>query len=202
MGDHKLLDTSQIVNGIALLLSFFVGYKYAVKRHEIKETNETTKKAEDEKDEAVGGVSEPVIVYNSICILEFVNIWDIFQLFTSLSFNYKMVLLVRNDLKMGKGKIAAQCGHGAVGAYQKAVRRTPSLVRAWENTGCAKVALKVESEAEMMALKRAAEAKNLNTCLIRDAGRTQIEPNSKTVLAIGPAAVEAIDQVTGHLKLL
>lgn len=64
MGDHKLLDTSQIVNGIALLLSFFVGYKYALKRHEIKETNETTKKAEDEKDGAVGGVSEPVIIYN------------------------------------------------------------------------------------------------------------------------------------------
>lgn len=113
-----------------------------------------------------------------------------------------MVLVVRNDLKMGKGKIAAQCGHGAVGAYQKAVRTMPSVVRAWENTGCAKIALKVESEAEMMAIKRAAEARNLNTCLIRDAGRTQIEPNSKTVLAIGPAAVEAIDQVTGHLKLL
>lgn len=113
-----------------------------------------------------------------------------------------MVLVVRNDLKMGKGKVAAQCGHGAVGAYQKALTNIPSVVRAWENTGCAKIALRVESEAEMMALKTAAEARNLNTCLIRDAGRTQIEPNTKTVLAIGPAAVEAIDQVTGHLKLL
>lgn len=113
-----------------------------------------------------------------------------------------MVLVVRNDLKMGKGKVAAQCAHGAVGAFQKAVRHIPNVVRAWENTGCAKIALKVESEAEMMAIKRAAEAKQLTTCLIRDAGRTQIEPNSKTVLAIGPAAVEAIDQVTGHLKLL
>ncbi|XP_061400637.1 probable peptidyl-tRNA hydrolase 2 [Musca vetustissima] len=187
MGDHKLLDTTQIVNGIAVLLSFFVGYKYALKRQELKEQTDNNSKKTDEAKGAVGGGGSTNVSA---------------KLFASFSHNYKMVLLVRNDLKMGKGKIAAQCGHGAVGAYQKAVHRTPSLVRAWENTGCAKVALKVESEAEMMALKRAAEAKGLNTCLIRDAGRTQIEPNSKTVLAIGPAAVEAIDQVTGHLKLL
>ncbi|XP_037823802.1 probable peptidyl-tRNA hydrolase 2 [Lucilia sericata] len=182
MGDTKLLDTNQIVNGLAVLLSFFVGYKYALKRHDIKE-NEAGKKLEEQ---GAAGSSETKDE----------------PLYTSFSFNYKMVLVVRNDLKMGKGKVAAQCGHGAVGAYQKAVRKMPSVVRAWENSGCAKIALRVESEAEMMAIKRAAEARNLNTCLIRDAGRTQIEPNSKTVLAIGPAAVEAIDQVTGHLKLL
>lgn len=113
-----------------------------------------------------------------------------------------MILVVRNDLKMGKGKIGAQCGHAAVGAYQKAVKRNPHLVRRWEDSGCAKIAVKVDSESEMMNVLRAARASNLNTCLIRDAGRTQIEPNSKTVLAIGPAPGQEIDQVTGHLKLL
>lgn len=114
----------------------------------------------------------------------------------------KMVLVVRNDLKMGKGKIGAQCGHAAVGAYQKAVRNTPHLVRRWDDSGCAKIAVRVDSEAEMMNLLKAAREQNLNTCLIRDAGRTQIEPNSKTVLAIGPAVCQQIDQITGHLKLL
>lgn len=33
MGDNKLLDTNQIINGLAVLLSFFVGYKYAIKKH-------------------------------------------------------------------------------------------------------------------------------------------------------------------------
>lgn len=113
-----------------------------------------------------------------------------------------MVLVVRNDLKMGKGKIASQCSHGAVGAYQRAVTRTPRLLRAWENCGCAKIAVRVDSEAELMSIKRSAEQRHLNTCLIRDAGRTQIEPNSKTVLAVGPAAAVEIDRVTGHLKLL
>ncbi|XP_037949521.1 probable peptidyl-tRNA hydrolase 2 [Teleopsis dalmanni] len=177
MGD-KLLDATQLLNGIAVLLSFFVGYKYALKRHNL--TDDSAKGAA-KMSESMDKLDMP---------------------FSNFGGNYKMVLVVRNDLKMGKGKVAAQCGHGAVGAYQKAIVTSPRLVQAWENTGCAKIALKVESEREMMAIKRAADLHSLSSCLIRDAGRTQIEPNSKTVLAIGPARAEDIDKVTGHLKLL
>lgn len=113
-----------------------------------------------------------------------------------------MILVVRNDLKMGKGKIGAQCGHAAVGAYQNCMKRNPRLLRHWDESGSAKIAVKVESEEELMGIFKAARDKNINTCLIRDAGRTQIAPNSKTVLAIGPAPVREIDQITGHLKLL
>lgn len=113
-----------------------------------------------------------------------------------------MILVVRNDLKMGKGKIGAQCGHAAVGAYQNCMERFPNLLRRWDDSGSAKIAVKVDSEDDLMAVYKAARAKNLNTCLIRDAGRTQIAPNSKTVLAIGPAPANEIDLVTGHLKLL
>lgn len=115
---------------------------------------------------------------------------------------YKMILVVRNDLKMGKGKIAAQCGHGAVAAYQQAMSRHPGQVRAWENSGCAKIAVRVDSKDELLRVRQQAHARDLNVCMIRDAGRTQIEPNSITVLAIGPARVRDIDQVTGALKLL
>uniref|UniRef100_A0A182UYW2 peptidyl-tRNA hydrolase n=2 Tax=Anopheles merus TaxID=30066 RepID=A0A182UYW2_ANOME len=115
---------------------------------------------------------------------------------------YKMVLVVRNDLKMGKGKIAAQCGHAAVGAYESGVRNTPAAIRKWQNGGQAKIALKVDTEEAMMEIYRTAKANKLNCCLIRDAGRTQIEPNTKTVLAVGPAPIVAVDSVTGHLKLL
>jgi len=56
---------------------------------------------------------------------------------------YKMILVVRNDLKMGKGKIAAQCCHAAVGAYEEARVKIPAILRKWEYTGAAKIAVKV-----------------------------------------------------------
>uniref|UniRef100_A0A182T3D4 peptidyl-tRNA hydrolase n=1 Tax=Anopheles maculatus TaxID=74869 RepID=A0A182T3D4_9DIPT len=124
------------------------------------------------------------------------------KVFSDMGGEYKMVLVVRNDLKMGKGKIAAQCGHAAVGAFESGLRNTPASIRKWQSSGQAKIALKVESEVALMEIYRSAKANKLNCCMIRDAGRTQIEPNTKTVLAVGPAPVVAVDSVTGHLKLL
>lgn len=116
--------------------------------------------------------------------------------------DYKMVLVVRNDLKMGKGKIGAQCGHASVGAYQDGMKRNKAVMRRWENSGCAKICLKVESETDLMNIRRGASVRNLNFYLVHDAGRTQIAAGSATVLAIGPALVDEIDTLTGHLKLL
>jgi len=42
--------------------------------------------------------------------------------------NLKMVLVVRNDLKMGKGKIGAQCGHAVLGAFKRARKYTPDAI--------------------------------------------------------------------------
>ena len=63
---------------------------------------------------------------------------------------YKMVLCVNTSLGMGKGKIAAQCCHAAVGCYKRASKQCPAGLRAWETTGCAKIAVKCPSEDEMM----------------------------------------------------
>lgn len=113
-----------------------------------------------------------------------------------------MVLVVRNDLKMGKGKIAAQCGHASVGAFEIGLKKMPQVIHRWNCSGSAKIAVKVESEQELNEIHKKAKAMGLNCCVIRDAGRTQLEPNTKTVLAVGPGLVHEIDRVTGHLKLL
>lgn len=115
---------------------------------------------------------------------------------------HKMVLVVRTDLKMTKGKIAAQCCHGAIGAYQLAAEVSPDALRRWERSGCAKVALQVATDAELLAVYRAARQHRLPHYLVVDAGRTQIEAGSKTVCAVGPGPVAAIDAVTGGLRLL
>jgi len=50
-------------------------------------------------------------------------------------------------------------------------------------------------------LTRKGRSLGLETCLVKDAGRTQIAPGSKTVLGVGPGPVDLVDKVTGHLKL-
>ncbi|XP_072979911.1 uncharacterized protein [Typha angustifolia] len=98
--------------------------------------------------------------------------------------DFKMVLVVRNDLKMGKGKIAAQCSHATLGLYKKLVHRAPKALSRWEMCGQVKVVLKIESEEELLVLQERAKSLKLPTHVTIDAGRTQIAPNSRTVMAI------------------
>ncbi|XP_061362697.1 uncharacterized protein LOC133306394 [Gastrolobium bilobum] len=115
--------------------------------------------------------------------------------------DFKMILVVRNDLKMGKGKIAAQCSHATLGLYKKLINRAPKALNRWEMSAQPKVVVKIESEEDMLALQERAKSLKLPTHITIDAGRTQIAPNSRTVMAIlGP--VEVVDEVTGGLKLL
>ena len=113
----------------------------------------------------------------------------------------KLVLVVRQDLKMGKGKAAAQCCHATLAAYKQAKRKCPETLRVWEATGQPKITVKVESEEELMTLLAKARSLGLVSYVVADAGRTQIAPGSHTVLAVGPAPGSQVDLVTGGLKL-
>ena len=140
--------------------------------------------------------------------------------FNNLSTDNKMVLVVRTDIAMSKGKVAAQCAHAAVACYKKALKKTPMLLKQWEMFGQAKVTLKApdfesisdnnglmpQSEthgqgASLDALAAEVQRLGIVACIIYDAGRTQIERGSPTVLGIGPAPSVIIDKVTGKLKL-
>ena len=115
---------------------------------------------------------------------------------------HKMVLVVRQDLKMGKGKVAAQCSHATLGCYKMAMKKHKKAVKAWEMSGQPKIAVKCQSEEQLLALRDHATSLKIPFSLIRDAGRTQIAPGSKTVLGVGPAPEYVVDKITGHLKLL
>jgi len=114
----------------------------------------------------------------------------------------QMVLCVNKTLKMSKGKIAAQCGHAAVGCYKRAGTQCPRALDAWEVTGCAKIALSCTTEEDMHDIARKAAERDIPTCLVEDAGRTQIAAGSRTVLGLGPAPVAAFEGLTDHLKLM
>ncbi len=119
-----------------------------------------------------------------------------------MNFGLKQVIIVRTDLKMGKGKIASQVAHASVEGVLKTLKRNPLKLLRWRRDGMKKSVLKVNSEKELLEIKKLADKWGLTTALIVDAGRTQIEPNSKTCLAVGPDYEEKIDKVTGNLKLL
>ncbi|GFH16817.1 uncharacterized protein HaLaN_13315, partial [Haematococcus lacustris] len=99
----------------------------------------------------------------------------------------KMVLCVNESLKMGKGKIGAQCAHAAVGVLQQWGSTHAVALKQWEHHGQPKIALKISDDDEMDELERKASDAGLPTYIVHDAGRTQIPAGSQTVLAIGPA---------------
>lgn len=114
----------------------------------------------------------------------------------------KLVCIVDQSLKMGKGKIAAQVGHASVKAALQAAEKYPNQMAVWMASGQQKVVLKSPTSKKMDAVLSAAKKELLPTCTIHDAGRTQIPAGSRTVIAIGPASEEEIDAITGDLKLL
>ena len=113
---------------------------------------------------------------------------------------YKMVLCVRNDLNMGKGKIVSQACHGVMRLTLMLIDENQDLLRKYllHET---KITLKINSESELIKLRDTCVEKKLHHIVIEDAGKTQVDPGTKTVLAIIGASKE-IDEVVKHLKLL
>jgi len=113
----------------------------------------------------------------------------------------KLVLVVRNDLKMGKGKAAAQCCHASVMAYRQAERKEQSLLKLWLMSGQRKVVVKTEDEQSIHQIQKTARSLGLLTNVVHDAGHTQVPSGSLTVLGVGPGPTDLVDKATGHLKL-
>lgn len=121
---------------------------------------------------------------------------------TSPSDELKQVIVVRADLQMGKGKLAAQASHASLEAYRKAERMDGEETREWLQSGMPKVAVKVQGEKELIAVFQEAKDADLPAALIQDQGRTQLEPGTYTCVGIGPSRSGKLDKITGKLKLL
>jgi len=112
----------------------------------------------------------------------------------------KLALVVRTDLDMGRGKIAAQVAHAAVAATLASLG-TADLA-AWLAEGQPKVVLRVRTAGQLEDVVRQARAGGLPVEVISDAGRTQVTPGTLTCCALGPAESQRIDAVTAGLALL
>ncbi len=114
----------------------------------------------------------------------------------------KQAIIVRADLEMGKGKLAAQVAHASLMSYFKAERMDDSITKEWLDTGEKKIVLKVSDEEALVKLFKAFEFKKVPCALVSDAGLTQLPPGTKTALGVGPWKSEEIEQFTRGMKLL
>ncbi len=114
---------------------------------------------------------------------------------------YKQVIVINADVKMSRGKMAAQAAHAACEASEAARKMVPNIWRAWRDEGAKKVVL-AAGEVELLEIYKKAELLNMPKALIRDAGLTELPPGTLTAVAIGPYDEEKIDRITGHLKIL
>jgi PTH2 family peptidyl-tRNA hydrolase len=116
-----------------------------------------------------------------------------------LRMEYKQVIIVRQDLKLPKGKLAAQAAHASVEAVLKSSK---DMVDRWRDEGMKKSVLKVADLNDLLKYEKLAKAEKLKTALITDAGKTVVEAGTVTCLAIGPDEEAKIDKITGKLQLL
>lgn len=138
----------------------------------------------------------------------------------------KQVIVVRKDLNMRKGKMCAQVAHASMKvildkmifedisithpaisnprfAELSMIMPKSSCLYEWFNGTFTKIVVYVDSEEELLEVKKKAEDAGILCALVTDAGRTEFHGEAtNTVVAIGPDESEKIDKITGHLKLL
>mgnify|MGYP006279760015 CR=1 FL=1 len=114
----------------------------------------------------------------------------------------KQVIIVRQDLKLPKGKLAVQVAHASVEATLRSLKHKKDNVTEWRSEGMKKVVVKVPDEKTMLMHLQKAKDDGLVTALISDAGRTIVEPGTRTCFGIGPDSDEKIDRITATLSMM
>ncbi len=127
----------------------------------------------------------------------------------------KLVIAIRRDLHMTRGKEIAQACHAVVGSLLSRSGytydaekdelnhvKTDKDTLAWLEGGEAKICVKVDSEQALYDLERKAGEAGIRSCLIVDDGFTMFHGvKTPTCIALGPAPADGIDSITGGLPL-
>jgi PTH2 family peptidyl-tRNA hydrolase len=127
--------------------------------------------------------------------------------------NIKQVLIVRKDLNMRKGKMAAQCAHASLAVLLDEMNKGDEMIwklclfdrylKEWLTGAFTKIVVYVNSEEELLSLREQAKENRIRNALITDNGTTEFGGvKTNTVLALGPHLAEDIDKISGHLPLL
>ncbi|HEX9371271.1 MAG TPA: aminoacyl-tRNA hydrolase [Roseiflexaceae bacterium] len=111
----------------------------------------------------------------------------------------KQVIVVNQSLRLSVGKLAAQVAHAAVGAFLAADGRVQAT---WLREGMPKIVVYGADADFLLQLDAAARARDVPSCVVHDAGRTVVAAGTVTCVGLGPAGEDALDPLTGALKLV
>ena len=118
------------------------------------------------------------------------------------SAEYKMVLVLRGELRLTAGKAAVQAAHAAVLLVEEARARGDRALAIWSRQGQKKIALLVATLEELETIERQARRRGIPTAWVDDAGLTEVPPGTRTCLGLGPSLASELDPITGALSLL
>jgi PTH2 family peptidyl-tRNA hydrolase len=118
----------------------------------------------------------------------------------------KQVIVIRQDLRMRRGKEIAQGAHASMMWLLDRIRqpgfRFSEVEQEWLDGLFAKVCVRVQSEEALMEVVRKAKEAGVMVYLMTDAGRTEFHGlPTPTCCAVGPDFAERIDPITGRLEL-
>lgn len=125
----------------------------------------------------------------------------------------KQVIIIRKDLNMRKGKIAAQAAHASMKAVLEhgdwtdadcyELQNMPRTLVDWLRGSFTKIVVSCNSEEELLDVYKKAQEKDIPCAIIQDNGTTEFKGvKTYTAVAIGPEEVEIVDSITRELKLL
>ena len=128
----------------------------------------------------------------------------------------KQFIIIRKDLNMRKGKIAAQAAHASMKVFfdmmkeniknndnsmEMTLKVTNPFMKDWIMGNFTKIGLSVNSEDELLAIYNQAKEAGLPCSLILDAGLTEFDGPTYTAVAIGPDELSKITPITSKLSL-
>jgi PTH2 family peptidyl-tRNA hydrolase len=116
--------------------------------------------------------------------------------------DYKMVLVIRGELRLTAGKAAAQAAHAAVMLTLAAEKRAPEALANWLAAGQKKIVLTVPTLVDLEQVASQARARSIPVAWVEDAGLTEVAPGTRTCIGLGPCPAALVDAVTGALSLL
>lgn len=120
-----------------------------------------------------------------------------------------MYILVNTDIEISKGKLAGQVGHASItylynkltnsGMSEEQLTDFKSKMKDYM-LAQKKIILKAK-ESQLLQLEKENEEHNLGYAVIRDAGATELEPNTITCICVGISGIDDIPKKTNRMRL-